>query len=226
VPVIREIPRDPTDLVIQGEQAVTAALASPVGGVFGPMPPAVVLIDPLAMQTPLIEDEDLDYGIKFLGDTVLFGTVDTLWSGTGLIRNNACISTPCGALIPFDRGVSVITNLMPQGTDQFTITGTTVDKNGSALASCFVSVEETARQNIPGQDVVAQTTSDGSGAFSVTVPMNTLYQLEAYKAGSPDLAGITKNSVTPGGVTIYLRDPTTADSAGAGSGMSRGRVVN
>jgi len=225
VPVIRELPRDPTDLVIQGEQAVTAALASPVGQVFGPVLP-FLLIDTISQQTPLVEDEDTDYYIKFLGDTVLYQTVDKLMSDVGLVRNNACISTPCGALVPFERGRAVITNLSVQATDQFTITGTTMDRTGAALANCFVSVEETARQNIPGLDVVAQTTSDGSGAFSVTVPMNTLYQLEAYKSGSPDLAGITKNNVTPGTVSIYLRDPTTADPAASGSGMSRSRVVN
>ena len=45
--------------------------------------------------------------------------------------------------------------------------------------------------------MVAETISDGSGNYSVEVPMNTAYQATGYKAGAPDVAGITRNDIVP-----------------------------
>jgi len=108
----------------------------------------------------------------------------------------------------------------------FTLTGTTLTGAGLALGGCAVTVEQTGLQYVGGQPIIAETVSDGSGNFSIPV-RNIDYQVTAYLAGSPDKAGITKNNVTPiNSVSIYLRDPTAADSGGSGAGMSRSRVAN
>jgi hypothetical protein len=109
----------------------------------------------------------------------------------------------------------------------FTLTGTTTDGVGAPLGNCRVIAYQTGWQYVQDAPVIiAETTSDGSGNFSMLL-RNIDYQLTAYKPGSPDLAGITKNNVTPvAATTIYLRDPTIPISPGASSGMSRSRVCN
>jgi hypothetical protein len=109
----------------------------------------------------------------------------------------------------------------------FMLAGTTTDGAGAPLGSCRVIAYQTGWQYVQDAPVIiAETTSDGSGNFSMLL-RNIDYQLTAYKPGSPDLAGITKNNVTPvAATTIYLRDPTIPISPGASSGMSRSRVAN
>lgn len=109
----------------------------------------------------------------------------------------------------------------------FTLTGTTTDGTGAPLGNCRVIAYQTGWQYVDNAPVIiAETVSDGSGAFSMLL-RNIDYQLTAYKAGGTDLAGITKNNVTPvAATTIYLRDPTIPISPGASSGMSRSRVAN
>ena len=72
------------------------------------------------------------------------------------------------------------------------ISGVTRDKDGNALASCRVELFETESDAL-----LYSTTSDGSGAFSFSVPTGGWnWWLRAYKAGSPDLAGTTVDTVT------------------------------
>lgn len=224
--VIRHVLQSPTDLVIQGDQLRVAALGLMVGqaesGITASAAPGGIITTGLLIAG----DQSNEYG--YLGDGAYANEdeEETDLFQLTLIRANGCISTPHGALVPFEIGRCIMASFA-FATDVFTISGTTKDKNGSALASCVVQVEETGRQTKEGQPIVAFTTSDGSGTYSVTVPMNVAYQLDAYKTAATPLAGITLNTVVPGVTTdIYLRDPTAADSAGAGSGMSRGRVVN
>lgn len=101
---------------------------------------------------------------------------------------------------------------------RFTLNGTTVDGSGAALANCRVVAQQSSWIYV-GQapETIAETVSDGSGNFSLTL-RNIDYQLVAYKAGSPDQAGITRNDVTPLiSPVIYLRDPTAADAASSAS---------
>lgn len=60
-------------------------------------------------------------------------------------------------------------------------------------------------------------TSDGSGLFtSNPVGLGITYQIDAYKAGTPDIAGTTRNDLAGGGsVTIYMRNPTAPDGGGS-----------
>ena len=72
-----------------------------------------------------------------------------------------------------------------------TITGQTLDSTGVALASCTVVLELSSDGSR-----VASTTSDGSGNYTfVSIASGTNYQLNAYLPGSPDVAGITLNTI-------------------------------
>ena len=73
----------------------------------------------------------------------------------------------------------------------FSITGVTRDSTGSALGSCTVDLFQTG-----GDIFVGSTTSDGSGNFTIVTPNNAgTFYLVAYKAGSPDVAGTSVNTL-------------------------------
>ena len=111
----------------------------------------------------------------------------------------------------------------PTFTDRFSFSGTTADRNGSVVGSALVRVMLDGA--LP--TLSAETVSDAGGAWSVNVPTNGGYQVNAFKDGVPDLAGVSDRPISPRtGLTIYMRDPTTADPAAAGAGVSRARVVN
>jgi hypothetical protein len=75
--------------------------------------------------------------------------------------------------------------------------GVTKDGTGAALGGCRVVVFETGRIAKDGAPIIAETISDGSGNYSVEVPGNKAYQAIAYKPGSPDVAGVTRNDLVP-----------------------------
>jgi hypothetical protein len=112
-------------------------------------------------------------------------------------RVNAGIATPCGAWIWLD--YTPLINPFEQATDRFVIAGITKDGTGSALGGCRVVALETGRLAVSGCPIVAETISDGGGNYSIEVPLNTAYELIAYKPGSPDVAGITRSDVVPVG---------------------------
>lgn len=72
------------------------------------------------------------------------------------------------------------------------ITGVTKDSAGAVLGSCTVRLFRTSDDAL-----IATTTSDAStGAYSFTVGDTlTQYWIEAYKSGSPDVAGTTVRTV-------------------------------
>lgn len=117
---------------------------------------------------------------------------------TGILhmRVNAGIATPCGAWVFLDWSPLLSPNLW--ATERWQIAGATKDSTGSALAGCRVIVNKTSRLSIDGiEAATAETVSDGSGNYAVEVPLNMTYQLTAYKVGSPDVAGVSRNDVTP-----------------------------
>jgi hypothetical protein len=221
MPVINYVPQDPTDRVLQGEQLRQS--------VFDPMD----LEQPTAMiggyfQTPLMsitQDED---AFSPMNSFICINRLSVRRSKSGekQIRQNAGIATPCGAWISMDW--PPLLRRFEQATNSFTIVGQTVTGAGAALGNVRVVVYETGRIHVPVEEsparfltqspVVAETYSDGSGNFSMAVPMNLHYQLTGYLTGSPDRAGITRNDVVPTATQtlIYLRDPTTADAGGGG----------
>ena len=99
----------------------------------------------------------------------------------------------------------------------FYFVGTTKTGAGVALANCRVTLIDVSRVSDAfysfGQPVVAQQVSDGSGNFSIQA-RNSDHMLMAYKDGSPELGGLTRDDVIPStGISIYLRDPTVPDAA-------------
>lgn len=72
----------------------------------------------------------------------------------------------------------------------FKISGITRDSLGNPLANCIVDLFYTA------DDTKAATVeSDATGAFSFSVGPNLSCYIVAYKAGSPDVAGTTVNTL-------------------------------
>jgi hypothetical protein len=242
MPVIINMPADPFDVVLQGEQFRAAALGATV------------------MSSPVGSNPVIAGGQRIPGSpsSLLAGMQDFTMMPSGIMpharlrsqensgmvaANNALIATPCGALVQITLGRHLFLKEFVQATDTFTITGQTLTGAGAALAGCRVVVYETGRIAVAGHynpqaqagvsvgnvqevqwdsesPVVAEAISDGSGNFSIVVPMNLCYQLTGYLVGSPDRAGITKDTVVPGSVNIYLRDPTVADGPG-GSAVYR-----
>lgn len=103
----------------------------------------------------------------------------------------------------------------------FTLTGTTVNGAGVPVGNCRVIAYQSGWRYVEGGNkIIAETISDGSGAFSLLL-RNIDYQLVAYKEGSPDLGGLTRQDVTPVvAQTIYMRDPTAPDGP-SGSAVYR-----
>jgi hypothetical protein len=87
----------------------------------------------------------------------------------------------------------VVHELRPYPPTYFRLSGTTRDSTGAALANCVVEWFDTAT------DVkIGSTTSDANGFYEFRTagqPPNAYY-LVAYKAGSPDVAGTTLNTLT------------------------------
>ena len=135
--------------------------------------------------------------------------------GSGAVHNRR------NGMGPNLRGYTPLQPLM--ATPGLLISGFTLTGAGVALASCTVELYRTA------DDVrVDSVVSDGSGIFAFSpVSPGVLYYAVAYKSGTPDLSGTTRNVLAgTSSVNIYLRDPTAADAAAGGNTYSRSRVVN
>lgn len=85
----------------------------------------------------------------------------------------------------------------------YLITGQTLDASGNPLGGCAVNVFQTiaatATESQPQGRLVGSTVSDANGNYSVEVQAdpNMTFQAVAYLPGSPDVAGITVNTLTP-----------------------------
>lgn len=85
----------------------------------------------------------------------------------------------------------VVSRFKLRGPLRWQIGGVTKDSTGTPLGSCVVKLYLTATDQ-----ELAQTTSDGSGNYAFSVTDNaTSYYAVAYKAGSPDVAGTTLNTL-------------------------------
>lgn len=72
------------------------------------------------------------------------------------------------------------------------ITGITRDCQGNPLGNCTVKLFGTDNDVLYGQ-----TTSDGSGNYSISAGPGRQYYVVVYKAGSPDVAGTSVNTLQP-----------------------------
>ncbi len=157
---------------------MAAALVGPGGGLVGP---GGGLVGPGGGLVALV-------GVSAATSTA----AATLTTQVRLAGLSAATSTAAATLTTQVRlaGLSAATSTAA-GNIGATITGTTRDQNGVALGVCVVHAFRTS------DDVeVAQTTSAADGTFSVTVAGGVAHYLMAYKAGSPDVAGTTVNTLT------------------------------
>lgn len=80
---------------------------------------------------------------------------------------------------------------LPMPATRFIISGVTRDGNGVAIASCVVELYLTSN-DMPLEKV----TSDANGLYSFSsIGLSEAYYVVAYKAGSPDVAGTTVNTL-------------------------------
>ena len=111
---------------------------------------------------------------------------------------------------PMNPGTRAVTHVMPQRINEFfvdtqrppkyTISGVTKDSNGAALGGCTVEVYETVAEvnpNEPKGRLVNSTVSDANGNYSIDVYAgpNATFRVQSYKAGAPDVAGTTVNTL-------------------------------
>ena len=204
------------------------------GGIVGMVP-----IGPAVAANPIIDSTQrflnsalpLDStGAFFPNDILLSGYAEPAWSAvlggeTPLsaptvltnplreIKDSGLLKIITSSTLPDNFGLKIYENQF--SSTVFTLTGTTVDGTGIPIANCRVIAYQTGWMAVADLPVIiAETVSDGSGAFSMLL-RNTAYQLTAYKEGSPDKAGITRQDVTPVvATTIYLRNPTIPDGPG------------
>lgn len=73
-----------------------------------------------------------------------------------------------------------------------TLSGVSRDSAGVALANCQVLIYNTGNRGF-----VAETTSDSSGNWSVSMLVGGPFFTVEYKAGAPDVAGTSVNTLVP-----------------------------
>jgi hypothetical protein len=77
------------------------------------------------------------------------------------------------------------------------ITGITKDSAGSALGNCMLVALDTQND----QDSIGPFVSDAAGNYLIPIPkglnqvQTTTWRIDAYKTGSPDVAGSTVNTL-------------------------------
>lgn len=109
---------------------------------------------------------------RFSGSDMSMGM---LTENSGTTSRWACMPDPGGA------------------SSYFFIRGTSRDSAGVALANCIIQGFRTSDDLYVGQVV-----SDAAGNFALPTPYSgTAHYLVAYKAGSPDVAGTSVNTIVP-----------------------------
>jgi hypothetical protein len=88
--------------------------------------------------------------------------------------------------------ISYPKSFVPMPAVYLRIFGITKDSAGAVLASCTVNLLETLANKF-----IESTISDANGNYEFRSPsLSTAYYVVAYKAGSPDVAGTTVNTLT------------------------------
>ena len=103
------------------------------------------------------------------------------------------------SVLPDSFGGHTVIDSFVEATTRWYVAGVTRDSTGAALPGCRVVALQVnkivANQDILANPVVAETVSDGVGAYSIQVSRQGQYQVIAYLAGTTDVAGITRNDV-------------------------------
>jgi hypothetical protein len=185
MPVLCPLLANPTDVVIQGEQ-LRMSVYDREPEVIG----TVINGGPIVGFDSTLSDEDNPLPMNNYVDIGGPCVVRRSKSGELQMRANAGIATPCGAWVWNDWSPLVSRILF--STDTFTISGTSRDNTGAALAGCEVRVFDGSNA------FIGQVISDGSGNWSLSVPTNSgPFWARYYLAGSPNRAGATDYFLVP-----------------------------
>ena len=82
---------------------------------------------------------------------------------------------------------------VPPPATYLTISGITRDNTGAILGNCVVDLFDTLTDAI-----IERTTSDADGVYGFRYASTRSFYVVAYKAGSPDVAGTSVNTLTGG----------------------------
>ena len=78
------------------------------------------------------------------------------------------------------------------GSNNLTLSGVSRDSSGATLSNCRVMVFRTQDKSF-----ITEIVSDASGVWSLTLNVGGPFFLVEYKAGSPDVAGTSLNTLAP-----------------------------
>lgn len=119
----------------------------------------------------------------------------------GAIYRSGLIKRTTVPILPDSFGRHTVVDDFTETTRRWFITGVTKDSVGAPLGNCRVVAMRTDRIGINtdqfSNPILADAISDGNGNFSIQVNTNIPFQLMGYKVGSPDVAGVTVNTVIP-----------------------------
>lgn len=180
MPVIRYVPQDITDLVIQGEEMRLSAIQSNVAS---------------SVPVSIVFDEEDSFPPMHPDFTPYDSRLRSAFDAS-MVANNACIATPNGNLVHVWSRECMINNFIQDST-LWKLNGVTRDNTGAPLGNCEVVAFETGQLFVGGAPVEGRTISDGSGNYTIPVGRVTHYEVIAYLAGSPDRAGISLRTLTP-----------------------------
>lgn len=120
-------------------------------------------------------------------------------SPTGGTSRRSVFASPRGVALGAALGgigtavTRVIFRSRAQAATSIYLAGVTKDSAGAILGSCVVQLFRTTDDAI-----IAETTSDPvTGAYSFSPGVGGPFYVVAYKAGSPDVAGTTLNTLLP-----------------------------
>lgn len=98
-----------------------------------------------------------------------------------------------GGGIPNTKGLPVVRSFGEPGAPNelpYTVRGVTKDSAGAALGACNVVLLRTADNSVAAQGV-----SDATGNYRFDASPAVAHYATAYKAGAPDVAGTTVNTL-------------------------------
>ena len=184
---IGQVPTTP--LIDPLQQFVNSAISIDATGIMN-TPAAPILSQP---DQALNENTDIQVDYMQTMPPMTIPRADI--ANSGALKIFTCPSLP----ISMNRTLQLSDFVADDG--RFIIKGRTLDFAANPLANCTVVVlivsKLVVNNNNYANPVEATTTSDGSGNYSVDVHGTGPYQVMAYLPGSPDVAGVTLDTVVP-----------------------------
>jgi hypothetical protein len=117
----------------------------------------------------------------------------------GAISRSGIIKNTTLPILPTTVGQHMM-EYYTESTQKWFISGATMNSSGVPIGGCRIVVLQTNKigynPDAYSNPVIGETISDGDGNYSIQVDYES-FQVLAYLPGSPDLAGVTINTITP-----------------------------